>query len=536
MKVISYYYDDLSGIYVPMQHGSAVYMWNNIIFTNAHVILDEQNKPIGNYEVCKTIDFRETPQCFSLWELLYYDEKKDLAALRITNPEVPSVTYASKKITIWDIVKVYGYPSNGWDTISYTEWKISWYEKWLYKIDANIDAGNSWWGVFDEDGNLIWIAVSVVVWYTTMWYIVPINDIELFESQQWQITSYTSPTDTWFKKYLSSLHAMRKSDHITNQYIDISSLSKYWFQAEHFFIDTTKKYFNIVLNNEEVSVSIANFSTLGAVTTIESFFINMQKQLQAQQQQKNIKKYYAKKITYQERDAIITYIVWSANEFILLYTIELASQQYISITISADSIQYKELAKAYYMIENGLKITSTDLSGPLQYETFDNLQIWPVAPFFIAKEVTGDHLRIHHDDIEVVNSTVSDEEKWFVWNDLYEILYTIYDYTQDIFDYKQALIKQNQHGIYYIYLLYEHRELHVKKYTLDVYMYHEKNADMVYENNFEFAFDSMDSLPVIEWLLDQIQPSWKQSYMLWSGVLNQNIVDQWWSSPQTLIQ
>ena len=55
-------------------------------------------------------------------------------------------------------------------------------------------------------------------------------------------------------------------------------------------------------------------------------------------------------------------------------------------------------------------------------------------------------------------------------------------------------------------------------------MYHEKNADMVYENNFEFAFDNMDSLPVIEWLLDQIQPSWKQPYMLWSGVLNQNIV------------
>jgi hypothetical protein len=54
-----------------------------------------------------------------------------------------------------ETVKVYGYPSNGGDTITFTEGKISGFDKGHYKIDANLDSGNSGGGAFDKDNNFI---------------------------------------------------------------------------------------------------------------------------------------------------------------------------------------------------------------------------------------------------------------------------------------------------------------------------------------------------------------------------------------------
>ncbi len=79
------------------------------------------------------------------------------------------------------MVKVYSYPLNWWNTISYTEWKVSWFEDGLYKIDANIDLWSSWGWVFNSDWELIWIVSFVKTWKSSIWYVIPVWKIKEFE-------------------------------------------------------------------------------------------------------------------------------------------------------------------------------------------------------------------------------------------------------------------------------------------------------------------------------------------------------------------
>jgi len=161
-------------------------------------VLGEDGKPTGNYRVCKTGNFKEPPVCFSIGELSYYDTKNDLAVLKISNPNVPEVSLRQKELSIGDTVKVYGYPEIGGETITYTEGKISGFENGLYKIDANIDAGNSGGGVFDKDGNLIGMAVSLKVGYSTIGYVIPASTISDFVNKKTDIISHTGALDKGF--------------------------------------------------------------------------------------------------------------------------------------------------------------------------------------------------------------------------------------------------------------------------------------------------------------------------------------------------
>jgi hypothetical protein len=53
------------------------------------------------------------------------------------------VEMSMRMLELGEIARVYGYPSNGGETITLTEGKVSGLDNGHYKIDANIDAGNS---------------------------------------------------------------------------------------------------------------------------------------------------------------------------------------------------------------------------------------------------------------------------------------------------------------------------------------------------------------------------------------------------------
>jgi hypothetical protein len=55
--------------------------------------------------VCKTTDFKKSPDCTLTAQLLYYDVKNDLAALKIS-PQSQSVSLSQKDLKITDGVKV----------------------------------------------------------------------------------------------------------------------------------------------------------------------------------------------------------------------------------------------------------------------------------------------------------------------------------------------------------------------------------------------------------------------------------------------
>lgn len=181
-KIESYKWDETNDTYEYLGHGSAVLVGENKIITNAHVILDENNTPAGNYNLCISDEFETAPKCQTSLKLLKYDETNDLALLEPVEKISlgTPVKSPTRKLTLGETVQVYGYPSNGGDTITLTEGKVSGSNNNRYKIDANIDAGNSGGGAFDKDGKFIGIPYIASVGYSTLGYIIPVSVINEF--------------------------------------------------------------------------------------------------------------------------------------------------------------------------------------------------------------------------------------------------------------------------------------------------------------------------------------------------------------------
>ena len=97
-KVKSYEKDAFFGTITNIGHGSAVVIDDNTLLTNAHVVVDEDQKPTGMYEVCRSVDMHSDPVCFTYADLVYYDLENDLALLSLpsnANIHTP-VTLATK--------------------------------------------------------------------------------------------------------------------------------------------------------------------------------------------------------------------------------------------------------------------------------------------------------------------------------------------------------------------------------------------------------------------------------------------------------
>lgn len=215
-------------MYELKQYGSAVLIAKDIVLTNAHVITDDDNKPTLHYELCQTISEDKSPVCFSPLQLLSYDTRKDLALLKIITPvsEMPSpVSLWSGTLSVGDRIDIIGYPANGGNTITTTQWTIAWFEEWYYKTDANIDWWNSGGGGFDQEGNLIGIPTFVVGGYSTMWYLIPSDMIKTFVSS-WG-TVHRGTISPVFTKRLQSQYSLVAKSYIDNPLFTTPFLSGY---------------------------------------------------------------------------------------------------------------------------------------------------------------------------------------------------------------------------------------------------------------------------------------------------------------------
>lgn len=147
VKINTYQYNEQSQSYEVLQYGSAVIIAKNRIITNAHVILEsETDTPTGFYEICLSNNFQTVPLCDRSARLISYDPIADLALLEPSKDfSIPPVVLAKNPspLSIGQAVVIYGYPTIGGKTITRTEGKIAGYENLVYKMDANIDHGNS---------------------------------------------------------------------------------------------------------------------------------------------------------------------------------------------------------------------------------------------------------------------------------------------------------------------------------------------------------------------------------------------------------
>jgi S1-C subfamily serine protease len=211
----------IDGKFNYISYGSAIYIGEKRILTNAHVVLWSDDTPTGKYNICLTEIDAEKPTCVSALKLLKYDTTKDIALLELVEDVYlgEPVSLEDVKPSLWDAIKVYGYPSNGGETLSFTEGKMSGTEKWYYKIDANIDHGNSGGGAFNKDDEFIGMPFSAQVGLTTMGYIIPIKSINDFLSGKWDIEEYSKDEDL-FAKFINNSNTQMTTWKIENPFFE----------------------------------------------------------------------------------------------------------------------------------------------------------------------------------------------------------------------------------------------------------------------------------------------------------------------------
>lgn len=220
LKIRTYEYNSTNNTYSISQMWSAVAIGSGLLLTNAHVIFDSTQRNLsGFYEICRTIDFRKKPVCFTTGDLVAYDEESDLALLRFREPgDLPTVPFFQEnKINIGAHLINYGYPAIWWENISRTEGNVAGYEDPFYKIDGAIDHGSSGGGAFNKYGELIGVPSRVSSDNAVIGYMIPIMKIREFinkKTKGYIKASLKAPKD--FKEFIKSSELGERSNDIIN--------------------------------------------------------------------------------------------------------------------------------------------------------------------------------------------------------------------------------------------------------------------------------------------------------------------------------
>lgn len=540
-KLESYEYEEFTDTYYLTQYWSSIYVEDGLIYTNAHVVLDEDDEPIWNYRVCKTIDFKDKPECFSIWTLLYYDVQNDLAVLSISDPEVDIVTKSDKELWVWDSVKVYGYPSNWWNTITYTEWKISWYESGLYKIDANIDAWNSWWWVFDLDWNLIWIAVSVKIGYTTMWYIIPISEINDFKNKvnKNNINEYEELANTDFLNYHELLKNIVWKTTFSNSEIDIETFSKYWFKVDEYITDNDRIYFSLSLTDKKNETYIF-------VNNIKYYWIEdldfdsvFSKEYELYEMEQNdlddIKVSKMKKRVIWGKNTILYFVNWEDESVVLWLYIEISKNNYQQVFITSSSINNNSFLRWLALILKNIIYKDIDSENIIEDQFIVDSLEFELKENFYLKSSIGDVLFYWWDDIQIWwPSTGINERSYYSDDTMSSLLQSSYSRSKDYYYYNDFLIKETDSWDYYLYnFLLNNRDKYwwydknAKKYKIEVTFYDIKDDKEFYDNTITFEFDNINSKKIIDDFIEWISTvKWENPFSLWELKVWENLINR----------
>jgi hypothetical protein len=271
-KIKTYDRNSVDGNYYFSHYGSAILIDKNRILTNAHVILDgDERTPTWYYEICRSEKSKKVPVCFTTAKLLTYDTIADIAMLELATPvSNKGVVFSSTDtISIGSSVIVYGYPSIGWLSITRTEWKMWGTDGLSYKFDGTIDHGNSGGGAFATDGKLIGMPYAVKSDNGTIGYIIPLSRIKDFLwGKTDNIERYTTKWDATFASYIKSIQASYKNpNNIKTSSIEIKNAEKNGFSLynvvlsqsgdifAYYFVDKNNRVFVEVSCSKDASVT-----------------------------------------------------------------------------------------------------------------------------------------------------------------------------------------------------------------------------------------------------------------------------------------
>lgn len=154
--------------------GTGFYIDSGVVVTNAHVIVDGENRPLSEITVYlkpekvtgdMEVDLKE--RCSA--SIIKYDRQLDIALLRVDRPQNPATLNLadSEKVDVGDKVVAIGHPEQGglWTlttgTVSTRIKNLNKVEgKDMFQTDASINHGNSGGPLFDSAGAVIGMNTS----------------------------------------------------------------------------------------------------------------------------------------------------------------------------------------------------------------------------------------------------------------------------------------------------------------------------------------------------------------------------------------
>ncbi len=345
---------------------SAILIWKNQILTNAHVIMWSDDMPTWKYNLCITTSDADEPICVTWLRLMKYDILKDIALLEPIDTVYlwSPLELIDRKLELGETIKVYGYPSNGGSTLSLTEWKMSGTEKWYYKVDANIDHGNSWGGAFDKNDIFVGMPYIAQTGLTTMGYIIPVKMINEFLSDTAN-TSIYSEDQTTFQKYIKNINNLLKEQEIKNPFFTFDGFTKLGFTLTEISWDINQWFgryvFSSVSANTVITIDIPYiqgnnyFSFTWMNTKIEKQFQNVKSEFNIEEYGKKI---YEKSIvtgkkksngTIDNNYGFYLYDMWRVTYF---------------INSTANTGEQKDIQNAIQLFNKNLKIINANLATP----------------------------------------------------------------------------------------------------------------------------------------------------------------------------
>lgn len=212
-KIMSYKHNSKFNTYEQYSFWSSVLLADNELITNAHVLVDENQKMLDSFVACYNENSTSLPDCRFIANVKYIDKDNDLAILSINKKDINEknvkinwwVNLYNWKLSIQDDIYTYWYPYIWWNTITSTKWKISGFsDNWDVKTDAKIDSWSSWWWAFIWK-ELVWISTYIVSDNDTIWYVKPINKVKDFLKNK-DTFSINTKEDSNFLTYYKKIY------------------------------------------------------------------------------------------------------------------------------------------------------------------------------------------------------------------------------------------------------------------------------------------------------------------------------------------
>lgn len=184
-EVSVFTYDPIKQGFDLVRKWSAFAVDDHSLVTNAHVVYHEkEDKKVENaryyYLVCITTHIEKSPQYCQVGLLQHYDQEYDIALLSVEQKRPQKLAISSVSPKIGDKIYAVGYPANGGDTITVTQGTINGKVDKMYKVDANLDQGNSGGPLINKYGTVVGLITSVSEWYSTLGYALERDYLNLY--------------------------------------------------------------------------------------------------------------------------------------------------------------------------------------------------------------------------------------------------------------------------------------------------------------------------------------------------------------------